>query len=296
MENRNDAEGIIVIIAFLVVLVASVRFVTNMISPQKDKDMRIVSNVSSDIYKDDDSTMSEIESTYNKDDNEDNVVPMSETESTYNKDYNKDVEVLENVVLIHTIEYNYLGEVNTIEHDWLIHDEPEYMLDVIEACAAVVDSYFNSNVPTVYYYSSSNDYAYLNSEGSVCLLSPEESSMNDLIVEISLDKVYLYEVFPTEHSKYSDNKSYMPNDIKEKLESLDTSGETISDTNYRSLTEEEFKYIKQICSDYNIDINKSIVEFDITTDTYIVRAEQATVFIELSTGIIDVEYTEHIDY
>ena len=101
---------------------------------------------------------------------------------------------LENVVLIHTIDYNYLGEVNTIEHDWLIHDEPEYMLDVIEACAAVIDSYFNSNVPTVYYYSSSNEYAYLNSESSVCLLAPEESSLNDLIVEISRDKVYLYEV------------------------------------------------------------------------------------------------------
>ena len=101
---------------------------------------------------------------------------------------------LENVVLIHTIDYNYLGEVNTTEHDWLIHDEPDYMLDVIEACAAVVDSYFNSNVPTVYYYSSSNEYAYLNSESSVCLLAPEESSLNDLIVEISRDKVYLYEV------------------------------------------------------------------------------------------------------
>ena len=121
--------------------------------------------------------------------------------------------------------------------------------------------------------------------------------MNDLIVEIGLDKVYLYEVFPTEHNKYNDdNKSYIPNDIKEKLESLDTSGETISDANYRSLTDEEFKYIKQVCSGYNIDMNKSIVEFDITTDTYIVRAKQATVFIELSTGMIDVEYTEYIDY
>lgn len=102
--------------------------------------------------------------------------------------------VLENVVLIHTIDYNYLGEVNNIDHDWLIHDEPDYMLDIIEACAAVVDSYFNSNVPTVYYYSNSDKYAYITSESSVCLLTPEESSMNDLIVEVSKDKVYLYEI------------------------------------------------------------------------------------------------------
>lgn len=102
--------------------------------------------------------------------------------------------ILENIVLIHTIDYNYLGEVSTIEHNWLIHDEPDYMLDAIEACAAVVDSYYNSNVPTVYYYSNSNEYAYLNSEGSVCLLTPEDGFLNDLIVEISIDKVYLYEV------------------------------------------------------------------------------------------------------
>ena len=151
MENKNDAEGIIVIIAFLVVIVASVRFVTNRISTPTNKDMGVVSNVSSDSYKDDGSAVSDIESTYNKDDNKDVGITMSETESTFNKDDNKGVEVLENVVLIHTIEYNYLGEVNTIEHDWLIHDEPDYMLDVIEACAAVVDSYYNSNVPTVYY-------------------------------------------------------------------------------------------------------------------------------------------------
>lgn len=100
----------------------------------------------------------------------------------------------------------------------------------------------------------------------------------------------------TVHNNYNNNKSYISNDMKEKLESLDTSGETISDTNYRSLTDEEFKYIKQVCADYNIDINKSIVEFDITTDTYIVRAEQATIFIELDTGIVDVEYTKYIDY
>lgn len=100
----------------------------------------------------------------------------------------------------------------------------------------------------------------------------------------------------TVHDNYNNNKSYISKDMKEKLESLDTSGETISDTNYRSLTDEELKYIKQVCSDYNIDINKSIVEFDITTDTYIVRSEQATVFIELSTGIVDIEYTKYIDY
>lgn len=100
----------------------------------------------------------------------------------------------------------------------------------------------------------------------------------------------------TAGNNYSKNKSYISNDVKEKLESVDTSGETISDTNYRSLADEELEYIEQVCSEYGIDINESVVEFDITTDTYIIRAEQATVFIELSTGIVDVEYTKHINY
>jgi hypothetical protein len=103
-------------------------------------------------------------------------------------------DVLENVVLVHVIDYNYLGDVSNIEHDWLMHSEPDYMLDVIEACAAVVDSYFDSNVPTVYHYSNSYKYAYLTSESSVCLLTPEDSSMNELIIEVGLDKVYLYEI------------------------------------------------------------------------------------------------------
>lgn len=121
---------------------------------------------------------------------------------------------------------------------------------------------------------------------------------NKIIIIISLLIILIAVIVSvfTVHNNYNNNKSFISKDIKEKLESLDTSGETISDTNYRSLTEEEFKYIKQICSDYNIDINESIVEFDITTDTYIVRAEQATVFIELSTGIVDVEYTKYINY
>ena len=103
-------------------------------------------------------------------------------------------DVLENVVLIHVVDYNYLGDVSNIEHDWLIHSEPEYMLDVIEACAVVVDSYFDGDVPIEYYYSNSNEYAYLTSESSVCLLTPEDSSMNELIVEVGMDKVYLYEI------------------------------------------------------------------------------------------------------
>lgn len=121
---------------------------------------------------------------------------------------------------------------------------------------------------------------------------------NKIIIIISLLIILIAVIFGvfTVHNNYNNNKSYISKDMKEKLESLDTSGETISDTNYRSLTDEEFKYIKQVCSDYNIDINKSIVEFDITTDTYIVRSEQATVFIELSTGIVDVEYTKYINY
>ena len=103
-------------------------------------------------------------------------------------------DVLENVVLIHAIDYDYLGEVDTIEHDWLIHNEPDYMLDVIEACAVVVDSYFDGDVPTIYHYSESYEYTYLTSESSVCLLIPEDSSMNELIVEVSREKVYLYEI------------------------------------------------------------------------------------------------------
>lgn len=287
---------------------------------------------------------------------------------------------LENVVLIHVIDYNYLGEVDTIEHDWLVHNEPEYMLDVIEACAVVIDSFFNSNVPTAYYYSNSDEYSYLTTDTDVCLLIPEDSSMNELIVEVGIDKVYLYEVHSTSDSKsynalldyidgiisdmvideetqtitsglykyefssdipknyksiikqlhkevgvsyqtyfiydekdgkvfvlldsceeyymtvMSKDKSYISNDMKEKLESLDTSEEYVSDTNYRTLTDEELKYIGQVCSEYDVDIDKSTVEFDLTTDTYIVRSEQATVFIELSTGIVDIEYTKYINY
>ena len=198
---------------------------------------------------------------------------------------------LENVVLIHTLDYNYLGEVDTIEHDWLIHNEPEYMLDVIEACAVVIDSYYNGNIPTEYYYSNSDKYSYLNTDTDICLLTPEDSYMNELIVEVTSEKVYLYEVYAI-----ANNKSYISNDIREKLESVDASEEVVSDTNYRTLTDEELKHIVQICSEYDIDVDKSIVEFDITTDTYIVRSEQATVFIDLSTGEVDVEYTKYINY
>lgn len=97
-------------------------------------------------------------------------------------------------------------------------------------------------------------------------------------------------------NNYSNNKTYITNEVKYKLESIDTSDEVVSDNHYRSVGKEELNYIKSICDKYDLDLDTATVEYDITTDTYIVRANTATLFIEMETGIVDVEYIKQIDY
>lgn len=117
-----------------------------------------------------------------------------------------------------------------------------------------------------------------------------------IIISIVIIAIAILVCVMSVNNKYNDNKSYITKDMKEKLLSLDTSDEEVSDTHYRNLSEEEINYIRTVCEDYDIDIDNSEAEFDITTDTYIIRTEESTLYIDLSTGEVDISYRRHIDY
>lgn len=73
IENKNDTKGIIILIAFIVVLVIGIRFVSKIISGPIKDDSNISSDVLSESEEDKESIISKIIRKFNKDDS-DNVI------------------------------------------------------------------------------------------------------------------------------------------------------------------------------------------------------------------------------
>ena len=83
IENKNDTKGIIIIIAFLIVIVIGIRFVSKVISGPSKEDDNIFSNVVSEPEEVEESILSKIISKFNKDasDGDENVI--GETDYLY---------------------------------------------------------------------------------------------------------------------------------------------------------------------------------------------------------------------
>lgn len=101
-------------------------------------------------------------------------------------------EVLQNIELVYSMSYNYKDVVDYTQRDWFITNEPDYMNLVLEACATVLETYYNNDLPCNFEYSSSNKYSYVGKGGNVCLLTPTDASVKPYIVEIMDDMLYLY--------------------------------------------------------------------------------------------------------
>ena len=83
IENKNDTKGIVIIIAFLIVIVIGIRFVSRIISgPSKEGD-NIFSNVVSEPEEDEESIISKIISKFNKKDSDGDESVIEETAYLY---------------------------------------------------------------------------------------------------------------------------------------------------------------------------------------------------------------------
>ena len=103
-----------------------------------------------------------------------------------------DSTALQNIELVYSMNYNYNEIVDYNQRDWFITNEPDYMNPVLEACATVLETYYENDLPCAFEYNSSDNYSYISKGGSVCLLTPTNTAIKSYIVEIMEDMVYLY--------------------------------------------------------------------------------------------------------